>query len=725
MINCLICQYEGVSMKTLLTLSSLILTAFFSLASAGDLSLQFDTGIKEQDKKALVAVMEEVSLLLPKKMKELLPAGLTVRLARLSDHKSIPADICKPEAVEKNKSKPFIYGTYDPRSNTLSINTPVIAELKKGRENSFKINCQHKTLFDQALATIIHELTHAYDFHNEYVSHSMDYIRRAGFKKGLLKIKNKNIEAMRTADPYELVNIQESFAVNMEYFTMDPEFLCRKPSMFAFFKKHFEIDPYPHRNCAPNNIVLMSTQQGFLPVSLDLSRVYRVDYLLASAGKGIQSGFGHSMFRIVMCAPERIDIVTGKTIPATPFGKKCLDDKLFHVVVSYRANVEDATLNYMKGLTGGYPSMLFILSLGDVLDEYNRDELRDVVSYPLNLSSKEKEEFVTRVTEEHWNYRGAYKFINNNCAVESFDLLKSALQRPQLAQYSSLTPNGVLDDLDRLQFTSLTHGEKEIFTAKTEQLLIAFREAYGAKLKGSEKNQKDAVLKFIDQSSARSRMEKFIRLQNAAVIDGALNEQVRALKQQMVKASSFSVMEQQILRSLTLKFKKKAADMFMNTQDEKIKKLIEETGAVFAQSFKEMSQTGYGIPFSTEMVSAQVLEHKAGQAAQVMKKADALLKELMPIEYAALEGILENIKIYNNYSLKVRKDYRSKLESYVHQVLVNLTMEEGTRSLLISAAGGNKDSLKEIRNLLGADLVTEKEILDSKLRKTITEIVNG
>lgn len=709
----------------------LVNLAFGTQAYAHDLSLSYAKDVKDADKQVLEATMEEVSALLPQSFKTNLPKNIEIKVSRLSDHKVIPEEVCgatsdhSSEEVEKDnkKKRPFIYGMYQQIGNSLTINTAVLSELAKGKEKSKRINCQHKSLYDQAIATIVHELTHAYDFNSGRISNTMEFIRKAGFKKGLLKIKNKNIQAMRSADKYELVNIAESFAVNMEYFTMDPEFMCRKPSMFDFYKRLLGVDPYPNRNCAVSNMVMASSQLGYIPTPLNVNRVYRIDYLLASAGKGISSGFGHSMFRIVMCAPERFDPITNRTIPATPFGKKCLEDKLFHLVVSYRANIDDGKLNYIKGLTGGYPSMLFILNFSDVLDEYNRDELRDLISYPLTLSTKEREEFITRVKEEHWNYRGAYKFINNNCAVESYDLLKGALNRDQLQTKSSITPNGVLDDLDKLNFLSVKDGSIETFKAKTEQIVLAYNKAYGYKLKNSEKSNKDAVLKFIDESTIAQRMARFNQYVKSEIPVSDLNTEVTLLKERLVATSSFSVMEQQIMRSLALKYRKQAADMFMNTKDQKVLDIIKETGAAFTQNFTDLAGTGYGIPLNEEMVSTEDLSEKSAAAGETMAKAEKFLREMMPNEFATLEGINKSIAIYNKQSLAVRKEFRLKLELYVNQVLKNLTRDSFTREIMIKAADGDVESLAQIRELMGKDLITEKEILDTKLVKLINELV--
>lgn len=701
---------------------------FLGHAYAQDLSVKYAPEMKAQDKQILEKVIGEVSTYLPPKMKEKMPEGIIIKVAALTKHTSIPAEVCLVKAektddkgAKSKKDKPFVYGQYEQFSNTLTINAPVLAELRDGKDKSKRINCQHKSLYDQAVATLIHEFTHAYDFHNGRVSNTMEYIRRAGFKKGLLKIKNKNVEAMRSADPYELVSIAESFAVNMEYFTMDPEFLCRKPSMFEYFKKQFGIDPFPGRDCSINKTIMLTTMHGFLPTDLDFSRVYRIDYLLASAGKGLQSGFGHTMFRIVMCAPEHFDPISNRTIAATPFGKKCLDDKLYHIVVSYRANVEDATLNYFKGLVGGYPSMLFLLNFSDVLDEYNRDELRDLIAYPLNLTVKEREEFINRVREEHWGYRGSYKFITANCATESYDLLKSALDRSQLDTKSSISPNGVLEDLDQLNFTSMKSSEVEVFPAKTDQILLAYTKAYGYKLKSSEKSNKSAVQKFIDESKAEDRMARFQKFSKTKLQAPDLNTELSMLKDRLVQASSFSVMEQQILRTLALKYRKQAAEMFMNTEDQKIKDMLKETGASFSQSFMDLSKEGYGIPFTTETVSNESLSEKAEAGVEALKKAEAILRDVMPDAFDNLEKINANIKIYNNASLAVRKEFREKLDIYINQVLKNLGSTDTTREVLVKASEGDKSALAKVRELLGKDLVTEKEILDVKLKKLIQE----
>lgn len=698
-----------------LHLTIFLINLIFCTSYAHDLSLNYGKNIQRDERKVLESAMEEVSRLLPQNFKNKLPKDINIEVSQITGHSEIPENICGNED--------FTYGRYRLIGNSLIINKAVLKELAMGKEKSKRIKCQHKSLYNQAIATIIHELSHAYDFNNGRISKSQEFIRISGFKKGFFRTKNKNVHAMRSPDTYELVNTSEYFAVNMEYFAMDPEFMCRKPSMFEFYRGLFGIDPFLSRKCSVSNMIMTSSQSGYTPTELLTNRVYRIDYLLASPGKGLSSGFGHTMFRIVVCAPERFDPISNSVIPATPFGEDCLKDKLYHLVVSYRANVDDGKLSYIKGLTGGYPSILFILNFSDVLDEYNRDELRDLISYPLKFSKKEIGEFITKVREEHWNYQGAYKFITNNCAVESYDLLKSALNTETLQTKSSLTPNGVLEDLVHLNFLSEKDRSIEIFKAKTDQIILAYNKAYGYQLKKRDKSNKDAVLKFIDKSTTAERMSKFNQFIKTETPRASLKSEVIFLKERLVAASSFSVMEQQIMRTQSLKSRKKIADMFMNTEDEKILAIVKETGENFNQKFTDLSKSGYGIPLKDEMVTSDEQVEKAEVVAEVREKAEKLIKDMVPDEFEKLEEMAKNILIYNKYSLALRKEFRSKLETYIDQALKKLLDSNLTRDLMLKAATGDSQSLAVARELMGKDLVTEKEILDSKLVKVINELI--
>src|SRR5690606_8505810 len=161
-----------------------------------------------------------------------------------------------------------------------------------------------------------------------------------------------------------------------EYFLLDPQYHCRRPALQAFFRQHFGWTPAHTAHCVsdlPYMSASLDANQSVLGW-LDPARIYQVHYLLAEPDQNWASRWGHSMLRLVICAPGR------------PLGADCLLDLEHHLVLSYRAFVNDLQLSSWDGLTGVYPSRLFILPLNQVLDEYTKTEMRSLSSVPLNIS---------------------------------------------------------------------------------------------------------------------------------------------------------------------------------------------------------------------------------------------------------------------------------------------------------------------------------------------------
>jgi hypothetical protein len=150
------------------------------------------------------------------------------------------------------------------------------------------------------------------------------------------------------------------------------------------------------------------------------------------------------------------------------------------------------------------------------------------------------------------------------------------------------------------------------------------------------------------------------------------------MKSRLIKASSFSVIEQQILQYKNSELKTKIA-----------KKLFS-------------SNTSF---------SKQETENQ-----------EALLRDIMPEEFEVLDAINTNVLSFTEKSLVLRKEYRKLLEVYMHQVLVNLSTEDSERAILIKSLK-EKESLNKVRDLLDKDLVSDKEILDAKLRKMVEEVL--
>src|SRR6185437_14115035 len=158
-------------------------------------------------------------------------------------------------------------------------------------------------------------------------------------------LKPKNRMSLRSPDPYEFASIREAFAVNMEYFILDPEYGCRRPAVDSYYRKLLGMTSAPQ--CQLDTTVRLNSDNPELnlktSVNLDPTRIYDIHYLLASSGSSLDSRWGHAMYRVIVCAPWRAKV-----------GPECLQDVQYHVILSYRADVSDLVLSYMKGLDGRY-----------------------------------------------------------------------------------------------------------------------------------------------------------------------------------------------------------------------------------------------------------------------------------------------------------------------------------------------------------------------------------
>ncbi len=274
------------------------------------------------------------------------------------------------------------------------------------------------------------------------------------FSKNFIFFNNQKNNAM-TANRDELSSPKEAFAVNLGYFLLDPEYQCRRPTIYSYYREKLNIHPFPKPTCKMNRMVnVMGRAQK--TISLDLERFYRADYFLADAGQELVSLFGHSMLRLIFCAP------------GAPLSENCAVDTRYHVIVSFRANIVDKEnikiakdkddfwnkskdffidswlpIDHMLkglGLNGSYPSKMFLMSPDLILCEYNSYYYRNIISTPLYLSEIEKRDLLNRVLEINSGYEGSYQFFTNNCLSEIEDLLKAIVRDNSINNLNGLTP---------------------------------------------------------------------------------------------------------------------------------------------------------------------------------------------------------------------------------------------------------------------------------------------
>lgn len=292
-------------------------------------------------------------------------------------------------------------------------------------------------------SALVHELTHVADRSGANWSRSARWRDLAGWQRKPWHLgRGDNAFRDRSPDAYELKDPAEYLAVNAEHFLLDAEFACRRPALAQWYLAHLGTPPsLPQPHCAASLPLLQAdSEEGAASLlQLDPSRVYAVDYLFAEGSAQPMSRWGHSMLRLVICKPDRAP------------GPDCRLDLEYHRVLSFRAFVGDVQISNWRGLTGGYPSRLFVLPLQQVVDEYTKVELRGLQSLPLRLQRDEIASLLERTAQVHWSYDGRYYFVSNNCAVETAKLLQAGVPRLGEAGLAQLSPRGLKRRLVRLE----------------------------------------------------------------------------------------------------------------------------------------------------------------------------------------------------------------------------------------------------------------------------------
>ena len=289
-------------------------------------------------------------------------------------------------------------------------------------------------------AALIHELTHVLDRSPEGGwSRSARWRDLAGWQQRPWRMgRTGNAFSARSPDAYERHSPAEFLAVNAEHYLLDVDYPCRRPALAAWFSRH--LGPVERERACDPRMPLVQAGEASGEASLlqlDPERVYAVDYLLAEGNDALMSRWGHSMLRLVVCAPGR------------PRGPACRMDLAHHRVVSFRAFVGDVQISSWAGLTGAYPSRLFVLPLNQVITEYTQVELRGLSSIPLALHEGEIATLLERIGQVHWSYDGRYRFVSNNCAVETGKLLQEGVPRLATPGMNRITPRGLLSRLER------------------------------------------------------------------------------------------------------------------------------------------------------------------------------------------------------------------------------------------------------------------------------------
>lgn len=553
--------------------------------------------------------------------------------------------------------------------NWLALNRNLLAGLTDGSAATQKTNRPHGTVRREMLATVLHELTHIYDRAMRWPDAERSLIlscQRQANSMGKIGLPDRcrgeiarrftlsddprlldlagwqqyvgrrgereehNRQIARSPDIYEITNPREFVAVNMEYFLLDPDYPCRRPALYAYYKEHFGWAPAAKNEC-PTSFPFLNAGSDFgrQPLGkIDPERVYAVDYLLAEANQNWVSRWGHSMLRLVICKPGR------------PRGPDCRLDLDQHLVLSYRAFVGDVQLSSWDGLTGVYPSRLFVLPLAQVIDEYTKTELRSLASVPMNLSRLQINDVVEHAAEMHWSYDGNYYFISNNCAVETLKLLRSGTDDPRLKGLDSIIPNGLLQVLNArgLADTSVLKDPREAL--RLGYRFDSYRDRYQAMFEVLKKQLpiKQTTVEDWLGLPAKERREWFANanLRTSAamlLLEQASLRRELLLAQEEVKQRYLSAKEQQ--------------DGSVSKATGTLREILASSGFL-SRPAELLGSGGYGLPQASEW---QRLEDESSQRQKQLqrltgdldKEVRALLEPRRAAEIAANEDNLKQI----------------------------------------------------------------------------------
>ncbi|MBL7664312.1 MAG: DUF4105 domain-containing protein, partial [Bacteriovoracaceae bacterium] len=449
-------------------------------------------------------------------------ADLKIIFKKLSPHFATPG--CPKVTTEetektkkKQKAKKITYGEYNPLSKNIRIHDNFIEHILKGPEAAQTFECGYGNMYTQTQATFIHEWSHYLDDINDF-SDKFQFKRLAGFDRsnhwfyylstfGLYKgpWRSKNKLESRSVNPYEFKNLKENFSVNFENYVINPSYACHHPDYAKYFQANFGENKIQKAECSFSTQVLFNSRNPQydlrFKVDIDPKRVAEIHYFFADEGDAIMSRWGHAMFRLIVCSPLRETV-----------GPDCRKDVAHHVILSYRANIQDITVNSFKGLMGKYPSRLYLLPLPEVVTEYTKEELRNLISLPIKMNEAEKENFIWTTLRNYWSYEGSYKFIVNNCATEAAHLLDAGLEENNYIKtlspkkmYKSLIKNKLID-LQLLENKSQATAQGFYFASKKTEFeqalkILDVKVEYWSTIKASERYT--AVLEKIKQEPTK------------------------------------------------------------------------------------------------------------------------------------------------------------------------------------------------------------------------------
>lgn len=533
---------------------------------------------------------------------------------------------------------------------TIKINSLFLEKIVFGEKPVREFNCSHGTFFKLAVATLLHETIHLYDHllgkNGTPQSEETYFLALMGWtQQGLLfkTLQQANHQEQNSPDSYEFESKEETLAVNMEYFLLDSEFACRRPAVFQYFKSRFQgFDPFPQRSCQVN-YTLPASKEIPAARNIDPTQIYQVHYLMAASGQQLMSRWGHAMLRLVICAPGR-----------NP-GPDCLTkDVQHHLVLTFEAQLPELATNYIfNGIIGSYPLHLSVRPFADVIQNYTRYELRNVMSLPLKLEQSQVKILIDHALERKWAYQGHFYFFTDNCAIEILRLLRIAVGKEELFTITAFTPQQLFDDLAEGGYLERTWITNPFLAAKQGYYYFSKYDVFDSIL-----TEIKSVIPDLSSLDLSSYLEETGALQRRNLYEAFQKQNSNSPVQNKV-AAQFLALENQILSQLSQKRRAQALNYLSelpekesSTHDLLFKNAVES----FQRSnngdstlFYEDPTRGYGIPLFAPVKEVDFSSSKSSEEKRALTELAQKVETWMDNKWPEISAEIKQSKTNTVY----------------------------------------------------------------------------
>lgn len=255
----------------------------------------------------------------------------------------------------------------------------------------------------------------------------------------------------------EGTSARETFADMLSTFLLSRDFSCRQPLLARYLSQRYGEFPLPTVCEATVPFRVLEPYGGPGVAWIDPARVHAIHLLFAGRNRHLASRFGHVALRLVVCPEGRSD------------ADACDSNLAEHLVLGFRAHVDELELDVRRAFTGGYAAHLYGHRFMDVYQEYAIDELREISSLPLRLDEARRGQMVRELAELQARYGGRYRYVTANCATllqRSLRLLWPEMAGDRALAGTRLRPDTLFASLRR---SPLAEGERLADPARAER----------------------------------------------------------------------------------------------------------------------------------------------------------------------------------------------------------------------------------------------------------------